>query len=103
MSKVAVIAKISALPGRRDEVVAALSKVVDAAQDEPGTLFYAMHADKTDAEVVWFYELYADDAAFAAHGGSEAMKAAGGELRDKVGGRPELFFLDVLGGKGIPD
>jgi quinol monooxygenase YgiN len=99
---VAVVAKITALPGLRDEVVSVLSEVVEATKSEPGTLLYAMNVDKTEADVIWFYEVYADDAAFAAHAGSEAMKAAGGKLRDKAAGRPELHFLDLVGGKGMP-
>lgn len=102
MAKVAVIAKITALPGRRDEVVAILNDVVTATQDEPGTLLYAMNVDKAEEDVIWFYEVYADDAALAAHGGSEAMKAAGGQLRDKAAGRPELHVVELVGGKGLP-
>ena len=63
MSKVAVIAKITALPGLRDEVVAVLSEVVEATTSEPGTLVYAMNVDKADDDVIWFYELYTDEAA----------------------------------------
>ncbi|HEY2430256.1 MAG TPA: putative quinol monooxygenase, partial [Acidimicrobiales bacterium] len=95
-------ARITALPGKRDEVVAVLSEVVAAARDEPGTLLYAMNVDKAEEDVIWFYEVYADDAAMAAHGGSEAMKAAGGKLRDKAAGRPELHMLDLVDGKNLP-
>jgi quinol monooxygenase YgiN len=101
MAKLAVIARITALPGKRDEVMDALRPVVAATRGEPGTLVYAMHTDKAEEDVVWFYELYADDAALAAHGGSEAMKQAGGELRGKVAGRPELHMLDLVDGKDV--
>ena len=100
--KVAVIAKITALPGKRDEVVDVLQGLVDAVEKEEGTRFYAMNVDKAEADVVWFYEMYADDDAFAAHGGSEAMKEVGGKLRDKAAGRPELHILEVVAGKGLP-
>jgi len=102
MANVAVIAKITALPGLRDEVVSVLSELVAAAKEEPGTLVYVMNIDKTDADVIWFYELYAGDEAFAAHGGSEAMKAVGGKLRDKAAGRPELHVLELVDGVGLP-
>lgn len=102
MAKVAVIAKITALPGKRDEVVAVLNDVVTAVHEEPGTLLYAMNLDKSEADVIWFYEIYSDDAALAAHGGSEAMKLAGGKLRDKAAGRPELHLMDLVGGKSLP-
>src|SRR5580658_3892949 len=102
MSKVAVIAKITALPGLRDEVAAVLSEVGKATEGEPGTLFYAMNLDSAEEDVIWFYEVYEDQAALAAHGGSEAMKAAGAKLRDKAAGRPELHFAELVGGKNLP-
>ena len=37
-----------------------------------------------------------------AHGGSEAMKQAGGEMRDLLAGKPDLQFLEVVGGKNLP-
>lgn len=102
MPQVAVIAKITALPGKRDEVVTVLSGVVAAAQQEEGTLVYTLTTDTADDVTVWFYELYADDAAFAAHSSSDAMKAAGRELRDKAAGRPEIHVLQTHESKGLP-
>jgi quinol monooxygenase YgiN len=102
MPKVAVIAKITALPGLRDEVASVLSEVAAATESEAGTLLYFMNLDKADADVIWFYEVYADDAALAAHSGSDVMKAAGGKLRDKAAGRPELHLVELVGGKGLP-
>ncbi len=102
MAHIAVIAKITALPGMRDEVVDVLRDVVAGTEGESGTLVYAMNTDKADDDVIWFYELYTDDAALAVHGGGEAMKAAGGRLRDKTAGRPELHVLDLVQAKGLP-
>jgi len=102
MAKVAAIAKITALPGKRDEIVEVLRDVVKGTESEPGTLVYAMNVDKADDNVIWFYEVYTDDAALAAHGSSEVMKAAGGRLRDKAAGRPEIFLLDLVQAKGLP-
>ena len=101
MAKVSVVAKIVAAPGKRDEVVDVLKDVVAATENEPGTLVYAMNVEK-DSDVIWFFELYADEAALAAHGGSEAMKAAGPRLADKMGGRPEIIQLTPVVGKGLP-
>jgi len=101
MPKVAVVAKLTAAPGKRDEVVDVLKDVVAATEQEAGTLVYAMNVEK-DGDVIWFYELYTDEAALAAHGGSEAMKAAGPRLADKLGGRPEIIQVVPVVGKGIP-
>ncbi|MCU1394542.1 MAG: hypothetical protein JWM34_2970 [Ilumatobacteraceae bacterium] len=101
MSKVAVIAKIPAQPGKRDELVAALQAALDNAEGEPDTLKYILHTDANDADVVWFYELYTDNDAFVAHGTSDAFKAIGASLRNLAGGRPELTILNPVGGKGL--
>lgn len=102
MSQVAIIAKLSAQPGKRDELIAAFHGGLAHAETEPGTQQYILHEDAVDADVVWFYEMYVDKDAMAAHGGSDALKELGTSLRPLMAGRPELTFLNVVGGKGIP-
>ena len=66
MSKVGIIAKMTAKQGQRSALVAALQPLLDAAKDEPGTEVYAMHTDAATPELVWFYELYTDQDALVA-------------------------------------
>src|SRR5438067_10373601 len=101
MSKLGVLAKITAQPGTRDDVVAALAPMIDVAAKEPGTEVYVMHTANDEPDVVWFYELYSDAAALQAHGGSEAMKQAGGRLAGLVAGRPDLIMVTPVNGAGI--
>lgn len=96
---VSVVARITAKEGRRDEVVAILSKMVAHVESEPGTLAYSMHTDNAEPETVWFFELYTDEAALGAHGTSDAMKAVGTELRDLVASRPEVHVCTPQGAK----
>lgn len=100
MSEFAYIVKVTAAPGRRDDALAALGKLVDAVEDEPGTLQYVMHTDAGDADVIWFYECYADRAAFEAHVGSDAMAAVGGALGGLLAGAPEMHELAIVRRKG---
>ena len=100
MAKVSIIAKLTAAPGKRDELIAAFQPVMAAVEAEPGTELYLLHTDVADENVVWFYERYADQAAFDAHAGSAAMKSFGPSLAGLVGGRPELTILNFVGGKG---
>lgn len=58
MSKVAVIVKLTAQPGKRDELATAFKVMLDAVQSEPGTLTYILHSDNGEEDVLWFYELY---------------------------------------------
>ena len=99
--KVAVLAKIPAQPGKRDELVAALHAFIDNANTEAGTLLYILHTDPKDADTVYFYELYTDQEALTAHGTSDRFKEIGMSLRDLAAGRPELTILTPVSGKGL--
>lgn len=101
MSQVAVIAKVTAAPGKRDQVIAVMQVGLATADGEPGTIQYVLHEDINDPDVIWFYELYANQDAFATHGGSDAMKELGKTLAPLLGARPELTMLNPLGGKGL--
>ena len=99
--KVAVLARITAQPGKRDELVTALRAAIDNADTEADTLLYILHLDPDNADGVIFYELYTDQASLTAHGTSDAFKAIGASLRDLAAGRPELTVLTPVIGKGL--
>jgi quinol monooxygenase YgiN len=101
MSKVAVIAKLAAKDGQRDQLAKALEQSLGTAAGEEGTIMYILHADANDPNLLWFYELYRDADALKAHAGSEAMKALGSVVAPFAAGRPELIHLEPLGGKGL--
>ncbi len=101
MSNIAVIAKITAQPGKRADVVAGMASMIAHVATEPGTAVYTLLEDQADADVMWVYEEYTDQAALDAHSGSDAMKALGGAIGPFLAGRPELFFASVAGGKGL--
>lgn len=101
MSKVALVAKMTAAPGKRDELVEAFTSFYDAVEAEEGTEVYALHVDAGDEDVVWFYELYRDMDALTAHGTSEAMQAMGPRLGPLLAGSPELTFLTPVRAKGL--
>lgn len=61
------IAKFYAKPGQRDALVAALRPMFEQVKSEPGTLLYMMHTSQAEPDAVWFYERYADAAAFEHH------------------------------------
>lgn len=101
MAKVAVVATMKAREGKRNEVVQALSALVEAAAKEQGTEVYVLHTVQDDPDAIVFYELYADADALAAHGGSDTMKQVGGSLRDLLAGRPEITRLTPEKGSGL--
>lgn len=65
--------------------------------NEPGTLTYVCHRSTADPTLYLFYEVYRDQAAFAAHGGSPAMQAFFGAMGGIVDGRPELEMYEAIG------
>ena len=72
-NELTVIAELVAAPGRREELIAILAPLFDAAADEPGTLGYAMYLDVQDKDTVWFHERYESKEALLAHGASQVL------------------------------
>jgi quinol monooxygenase YgiN len=101
MADIAVIAKLIAQPGKRADLAAALQGALDTAASEPGTIYYILTEDAVEADLLWMFEMYTDQAALDSHMGSDAFKALGPAIGPFLGGRPELTFLKPIGGKGV--
>ena len=100
-NKVAVAARIPAKEGKGAELAAALQFALDNVKSEPGTLSYILHADASNPDSLWMYELYESQDALNAHMGSEWFKQLGPKIGALMGGAPELIFLAPIGGKGL--
>jgi quinol monooxygenase YgiN len=94
--ELAVVARLSAQPGRRDELVEACRGAVAGAAAEEGTLEYRLHLDASDPDVVWFYERYRDRDAFDTHSHSDGMRAFGKSVKDLLAAKPELTFTTPI-------
>ena len=77
MSKVSLMAKLTAHEGKGDELAAAFDGLFAHCETEPGTEVYVLSRLADDPDSFFFFELYVDSDALAAHGSSDAMKAAG--------------------------
>jgi quinol monooxygenase YgiN len=100
MSQIAYVVRITTAEGKRDEAFATFGKLIAAAESEPGTLHYTMHADVADPDVIWFYEVYADQAAFEAHLGSDTMAEIGAVAGSLLAGAPEMHQLEIVQSAG---
>lgn len=78
---------------------AAEKMIAHVKANEAGTLMYVLNRSTSDATKFVFYEVYADQAAFAAHGGSEPMQQFFGAVGTLLDGRPEIHIYEELGGK----
>lgn len=101
MTKVAVLAKLAAVAGKRDELITALQTALETARGESGTIYYILHTDASNADTLYMYELYESQEAFTAHVSTDAFKALGPAIGHLLGGAPEMTFLGPVGGKGI--
>ena len=54
-------------PGEEDAVATILSRFVPQAQKEPGVATFVVHRSRTERSKFFFYEVFKDEAAFAAH------------------------------------
>jgi quinol monooxygenase YgiN len=93
----AVIAKITALPGRRDELAVLLNEAGDHAEQEAGTISFVTHEDRDSPDNLWVYELYADEQSHKIHMGSDASVARLAIIRTLEASPPEVHFLTPLG------
>ena len=100
MSKVSVVATLTAKAGRGDEIIAAFEGAKDAVAGEPGTLMYALHRNQANPDVFYVTELYADQAALDAHMGGAAMAALAG-LGDAIESADLQFANPVSVAKGF--
>lgn len=97
---VKVIAFVSVQPGKEAAFEQAAAICVAASRAEPGVLHYDLWRESAGEQRYVFNELYADDAAVAAHMGSEHFKAFGLAARDLAAGRPTIIPtrpIDVAG------
>ena len=97
---ITVIAKLKVKPGKGQALeLAARELIAHVKANEPGTRTYVFLRSTGDPGTYAFYEVYADEGAFAAHGGSGPMQAFFGALGGLLDGRPEIAMYDELDAK----
>jgi quinol monooxygenase YgiN len=96
------IARFAIQPGRREEAIEVLRPMFAQTAAEPGTLLYLMHVSAEEDDVIWFYERYRDEAAFAAHTSSETHHDVLEKLTPLLADRPEVTYLNLVAEKGLP-
>lgn len=101
MSKISLIAKLTAAEGKTAELEEVLRGVIDAAEEETGLEVYSAHASNDEPGVYYFFELYTDDEAKAVHGKGDRMRAAMGAFAGLLGGRPEVTLMTPVAAKGL--
>lgn len=101
MSKISLIAKLTAVDGKQADLEAAIRRVIDAADEEEGLEIYSAHAVDDEPGAFYFFEVYRDDEAKAAHGKGAGMRDAMGAFAGLLAGRPEIILMTPVAAKGL--
>ncbi|MFM8626689.1 MAG: putative quinol monooxygenase [Actinomycetota bacterium] len=101
MSQVSLIAKLPAAEGKGAELAEAFKAAFEHVNAEAGTRYYVLHSDASNADLLWIYEMYENQEAMQAHMGAEWFAPFSKSLAPLMGGRPEMFFLTPIAGKGL--
>ena len=99
MPKHSLIAKLTCKEGRSDEFESGLATLIEVSNEETGLEIYSAHRGADN--VYWFFELYTDDDAVAAHGKGDAMRSAMAAVGGFLAGPPEIHRLTPVVAKGL--
>jgi quinol monooxygenase YgiN len=100
LSAFVVVARWTAQPGHEAAVRQAIQELVAPSRAEPGNLLYEVNEDPDDPRVFVFYEQYADEDAYGAHGSSEHFKRLATDGAIPLLETRERWFLRTLPAAG---
>jgi quinol monooxygenase YgiN len=84
-----VYGRMTALPGRRDELIALLREGFRAGGDDGGLLTYSINTVPEDPDTIWLTQLWNDKEAHDATNRSEAVATVTQRLPPLLAKRPE--------------
>jgi quinol monooxygenase YgiN len=84
-----VYGRMTALPGRRDELIAVLLAGLRAGGDDGGLLDYSINTVFDDPDTIWLTQLWIDKAAHDATTRSEPVAAASRQVPSLLAQPPE--------------
>ncbi len=94
--RLALAATWEAKEGEAEAVADILRRMAQAVNSEPGTLLFWPHRSSANDHVFFLYELFVDDAAFAAHQQTEHFKTLVlGQALPKLARRERLQFMPL--------
>jgi quinol monooxygenase YgiN len=92
-----VSAHWTAEPGQEDVVRDAIDKLSPLSREEEGNVFYQAYQDAAEPSVFHLFEIYDDEAAYAAHGASDHFKQYALEQAIPVLAKRERAFYETIG------
>ena len=95
--QVVVVATAEAVPGREDELLAAVEALVSATHDEAGCLAYAVHRDLEDPRRLVLIERWTSAVALESHLMQPHVRAFGEAVGSLVAAPPVVTRTTPLG------
>jgi len=92
-----VSATWTAQPGQEGVVMDAIERLAPISREEPGNRFYQAYQDPAEPGVFRLFEIYDDEAAYAAHGASEHFRQYALEQAIPVLANRERAFYETIG------
>jgi quinol monooxygenase YgiN len=92
-----VSATWTAQPGQEGVVLDAIEKLTPPSREEVGNRFYQAYQDPAEPGIFRLFEIYEDEAAYAAHGSSEHFRQYALEQAIPVLAARERAFFETLG------
>jgi quinol monooxygenase YgiN len=89
---IAIFTRLTAVHGKRDELLAVLNELATAARAEPGNEMFVVHPARDEPDVVLGYEVFADDQAIADHRATDAVSRARARLTELLVGDPVIDY-----------
>jgi quinol monooxygenase YgiN len=100
--RLALAATWEAKDGEADAIADILRRMAVAVRSEPGTLLFWPHRSLSDERVFFLYELFADEASFAAHQQTAHFKTLViGQALPKLARRERVQFAPLASEQGV--
>ena len=91
-----LLVRLQAKSGMRTALLDVLNTYIDGLDEEPGTEVFVLSTDPDDADVVWLYEVFTDDAAQDAHRAAPGFAQMLGSMSELLATPPGVLRLDPL-------
>jgi quinol monooxygenase YgiN len=92
---IAIFTRLTAKPGRRDELLAVLEELATATRAEPGNEAFECHAARDERDLVLGYERFVDDPAVETHRDTDAVRVARERLDELLAAPPEIVYASA--------
>lgn len=100
MNKFTMYGKLTAHPGKREELISLLLEATHSLNDMVGCELYIINESVDDPDTIWVTELWRDAQAHADSLKNEEVLAVIGRARPLIAGA-EPVRLRLVGGKGL--